>query len=262
MEAEADVLGELESRLGVTFRRRELLELALVHHSSVEPGSLDEAGEGEAPETLPSNERLEFLGDAILGAAAAAYLYRMYPDLAEGPLTALRSALVRRSTATLYANDLGLGQFVRVSEAEQGPSGRGVRSVLSAAFEAVVGAIFLDQGFARTARFLERFFRRHLPRILEGDLHRNAKSELQEFTQGRYRVTPRYKVLERSGPAHDSRFVAEVAVDGLGNARGEGSNRQSAEQAAARQLLAELKAQLPVDELAPHPDGSLIDDPA
>lgn len=238
MEPERSPLAELERRLGVTFRRKELLELALLHESRTEAAPDQHTGE-----TLPSNERLEFLGDAVLGAAAAAYLFRAYPDLAEGPLTALRSALVRRSTAAHYAADIELGQFVLVSRAEEGPQGRGASSVHSAAFEAVVGAIFLDQGFARTARFLERFFQHHLPRILAADLHRNAKSELQEYTQGRLRVTPCYRVLERSGPPHDSRFVAEVVAGEAGSARGEGLNRQQAEQAAARNLLEQLRAQ-------------------
>ncbi len=244
MEAERPALRDLERRLGVTFRRAELLELALAHVSS------NEIDKEETDEQQPSNERLEFLGDAILGAAAASFLYRARPDLAEGPLTALRSALVRRSTAAQYAAEVELGLFVPVSRAEEGPQGRGVSSVLAEAFEAVVGAIFLDQGFARTARFLDPFFRRRLPRILADDLHRNAKSELQEHTQGAYRVTPRYRMLERSGPAHDSRFVAEAEVAGQGTARGEGRSRQEAEQAAARQLLHDLKGWAP--EL---PDG-------
>ncbi len=247
MEAERPPLQDLERRLGVTFRRQDVLELALAHVSSNETN-----GEG-VDEGRPSNERLEFLGDAVLGAAAASFLYRTQPGLAEGPLTALRSALVRRSTAAQYAAEVELGLFVPVSRAEQGPHGRGVSSVLAEAFEAVVGAIFLDQGFARTARFLDPFFRRRLPRILADDLHRNAKSELQEHTQGVYRVTPRYRILERSGPAHDSRFVAEVEVEGQGAARGEGSNRQGAEQAAARALLERLRARQAPSPASPTP---------
>src|SRR5207237_10916196 len=159
-----------------------------------------------------------------------------------GPLTALRSALVRRSMVTRYAEDVGLEVFVPVGPAEEGPQGRGAASVLSAAFEAVVGAIFLDRGFASTARFLAPFFRRHLPLILAEDLHRNAKSELQEYTQGHHRVTPTYRLLERRGPPHDSRFVAEVVGGGLGSDRGEGINRRAAEKAAAHNLLVPLRA--------------------
>ncbi len=232
----AESLDALEQRLGVTFRRKELLALALVHLSTADAPLPDDRA------VLESNERLEFLGDAVLGAAAAAYLYRVHPELAEGPLTTLRSALVRRSTAARYADDVELGQFVYIAQAEHGPQGRGASSVLSAAFEAVVGAIFLDQGFARAARFLERFFKRHLPLIVESDLHRNGKSELQEYTQGRFKVTPRYRLLERSGPSHDSWFVAEVSVDQLGSARGEGITRRAAEQSAAHVLLASLRS--------------------
>jgi ribonuclease III len=237
VEPERPSLDDLERRLGVTVRRKDLLELALIHHSGAE--APDEGVPGQAK---PSNERLEFLGDAVLGAAAASFLYRAYPELDEGPLTALRSALVRRSMVACYAEDVGLEVFVPVGPAEEGPQGRGAASVLSAAFEAVVGAIFLDRGFASTARFLAPFFRRHLPLILAADLHRNAKSELQEYTQGHHRVTPTYRLLERRGPPHDSRFVAEVVADGLGSARGDGINRRAAEQAAAHNLLELLRA--------------------
>ncbi|HZS89482.1 MAG TPA: ribonuclease III [Chloroflexota bacterium] len=236
MEATTTSLDQLEARLGVAFHNRELLALALVHQSGSE-----QVAEGSQA-GMPSNERLEFLGDAILGAAAAAYLYHRHPDLAEGPLTALRSALVRRSTVARYAEEIGLGEFVRIGPAETGPQGRGASSVLSAAFEAIVGAIYLDASFSAAAQFLDRFFSRHLPVILDADLHRNAKSELQEFTQGLYRVTPVYRLLERSGPSHDSRFVAEVEAAGLGSARGEGINRRAAEQAAALELLSRLRA--------------------
>ena len=241
MEAERPPLPELERRLGVMFRHKELLELALSHVSSAEAAEAEAAEAEAAEEQRPSNERLEFLGDAVLGAAAAAFLYRAHPELAEGPLTTLRSALVRRSTAAEYAAEIELGLFVPVSRAEEGPQGRGTSSVLAEAFEAVVGALFLDQGFDSAAGFLAPFFHRRLPLILAADLHRNAKSELQEYSQRLYRVTPRYSILERTGPAHDSRFVAEVVVEGQGSARGDGLNRQGAEQAAARQLLAELR---------------------
>jgi ribonuclease-3 len=235
VESATTSLDHLQARLGLIFGNPDLLALALVHQSGTELDS----DRGQA--SMPSNERLEFLGDAILGAAAAAYLYHHHPDLAEGPLTALRSALVRRSTVAGYAEEIGLGAFVRIGPAETGPQGRGAHSVLSAAFEAIVGAIYLDAGFSAAAQFLDRFFSRHLPVILDADLHRNAKSELQEYTQGLYRVTPVYRLLERSGPSHDSRFVAEVVAAGLGSARGEGINRRAAEQAAAHELLSILR---------------------
>jgi ribonuclease-3 len=229
-------LDSLQARLGLVFGNPDLLALALVHQSG--PEQVDVG----IQVSLPSNERLEFLGDAVLGAAAAAYLYRRHPDLAEGPLTALRSALVRRSTVARYADEIGLGEFVHIGPAETGPQGRGAHSVLSAAFEAIVGAVYLDAGFTVAAQFLDHFFGRHLPVILDADLHRNAKSELQEYTQGLYRVTPVYRLLDRSGPSHDSRFVAEVEAVGLGSARGEGINRRAAEQAAAHELLSHLRA--------------------
>jgi ribonuclease-3 len=244
MEEQAQpALDELETLLGVRFRRRELLQLALIHHSV--PHGQAAAGQDD---DAPSNERLEFLGDAVLGAAAAAYLYHAHPELAEGPLSALRSALVRRSTVARYADDVTLGNYVYVGPGEEGPQGRGAASVLSAAFEAVVGAIFLDQGFTRAARFLTPYFRRYLPLIVDANLHVNAKSQLQEYSQGRYRITPSYRLLDRSGPSHDSRFVSEAIVEGIGSAVGQGINRQAAEQDAAVNLLGVL---LQIEESSP-----------
>jgi ribonuclease III len=233
-------LSELEVRLEIQFRRKDLVSLALIHHSS-NPGER----ENQRHASEASNERLEFLGDAVLGAAAAAFVFSAYPEMAEGPLTQIRSALVRRSMVARYADEIELGRFVHVGRAEAGPHGRGATNVQSAAFEALIGAVYLDHGFARTARLLNRFFRRYLPLILEDDLHRNAKSELQEFTQGQFRVTPVYRLVERSGPSHDSRFVAQVDADNLGSARGEGMSLRSAEQAAAHTLLLRLRAQSP-----------------
>lgn len=235
MDSDEARLTDLEAQVGVMFADPSLLRLAVNRVS----------GSVSAGESLVevSNERLEFLGDAILGAAAAAYLYRTHPELAEGPLTALRSALVRRSTATLYANDLELYTYVYVSRAEEGPRGRGADSVLSAAFEAVIGAVYLDQGFEAAAHVLERLFERHLPRILEENGHHNAKSLLQEYTQARSRITPRYSLLDRQGPAHDSLFVVEVVAEPLGSERGSGPSRRQAEQEAAQMLLAHLQRQ-------------------
>lgn len=235
MTTERASLEQLEAVTGVVFRHKNLLAQAI--SQSLPAMSID-----HDQTHVVSGERLEFLGDAVLGAAAAAFLYRAYPESDEGQLTSLRSALVRRSTVAHYATDIQLGQYVQIAPAQNGPHGRGTASVLSAGFEAVVGAIFLDQGFARAARFLDLFFRRHLPRILNDDLHSNAKSTLQEYTQGCFHVTPVYRLLERSGPAHDSRFVAEVTVLGVGHASGEGVSRRSAEQAAAYQLLKSLRA--------------------
>lgn len=235
-EARQPAIEELEARAGVQFRQRDLLQLALTHH--VTPRT-----PAEEAEAAPSNERLEFLGDAVLGAAAAAYLYDTYPDMAEGPLSALRSALVRRSTVARYADDIGLGAYVYVGPGEEGPQGRGAASVLSAAFEAVVGAIFLDQGFIPAVAFLTPYFQRYLPVILDANLHVNAKSQLQEYSQGRYHITPSYRLLDRSGPSHDSRFVAEAMVESVGKATGQGINRQAAELDAALNLLQLLHAQ-------------------
>jgi ribonuclease-3 len=235
---ESHGLDELQARLGITFRDTALLRQALVHGSvATEPAG--RLADGTAVET---NERLEFLGDAVVGLVAAAYLYRAFPDLSEGQLTIMRSALVRRTTLARFAERLELARYVQVGRSEEINEARARRSVLAEAYEAVLGAIFLDSGFAAAAGVAEADMAAEVPHVLAGGAHRNHKSLLQELTQALQHITPRYRLLERSGPAHDSRFVAEVDAGPLGAAQGEGASKQEAEQAAAALLLDRLEA--------------------
>ncbi len=230
-------LDALEHSLGVTFRDTMLLRQALVHGSVLTEPALRQ------PEELPpeTNERLEFLGDAVVGLVAAAYLFTTFPDMTEGQMTIMRSALVRRSTLARYAERLDLAAYVQVGRSEDMSDERARRSVLAEAYEAVVGAIFLDQGYSASARIVETDIATEMPRVLAGDFTSNHKSLLQEMTQGLQHITPRYRLLERSGPAHQSHFLVEVDAGVLGRGMGEGSSKQEAEQAAANALLQILR---------------------
>ncbi|GAC1395871.1 MAG: ribonuclease III [Chloroflexota bacterium] len=216
-----DELDALQGRLGIVFRDPRVLRRALVHGSVLTEPTL----RAPAGPALEANERLEFLGDAVVGLVAAAHLFREFPDLTEGQMTIMRSALVRRTTLARFAERRDLARYIQVGRSEEMSEGRARRSVLAEAYEAVLGAVFVDQGYEAAARVAEEDMSAEVPRILAGEVHRNYKSLLQELTQALRHVTPRYRLLERTGPAHDSRFVAEVDAAPLGTARGEGASK-------------------------------------
>ena len=225
-------LAAAEARLGVTFIDRRLLLQALLHRSLV----LERERDGQQPLTLASNERLEFLGDAVLSMLVAHLAFRRFPDADEGRLTEIRSGLVRRSTLAVLAERLDLGRLMYMGRQETRSGGRGRATVLAEAFEAVLAAVFLDQGLEAAERFIERQLEGQVEALLAHAGGLNAKSRLQEAAQAHLRVIPEYTLLQRSGPAHDSRFVAEVRA-GAYRALGEGSSRRLAEQDAAQRLF-------------------------
>jgi ribonuclease-3 len=226
-------LDVLEQIIGVTFRDRTLLEQALVHRSYL----------NENPDfALPSNERLEFLGDAVLGLVVAEKLYHEFPHLSEGKMTKLRAALVRQETLASLAASLGLGSYLRLGRGEEVSGGRSRQTNLARAFEAVVGAVFLDQGFAVAADSILRLFGDQLRRITEGRLTTDYKSRLQEVVQAEQRLTPVYRVVEASGPDHDKRFVVEVMVGDTVIGRGAGRSKRMADEEAAWSAIERLSA--------------------
>lgn len=211
------------------FRRPELLELALTHRSFVH-----ERGRMRAD----SYERLEFLGDALLGFLVADALYRVDPEAGEGTLTRRKQRVVRAETLAAAARSLGLGGSLRLGRGEESTKGRDKPSLLSDAFEAVLGAVYLDGGM-RSAR---AFVRRHLGPALEragtsDRISEDYKTRLQERTQARLHLTPTYRIVSREGPPHELRFRAHVLVDGRVAGEGTGPSRKQAEQAAARAAL-------------------------
>jgi len=219
----ADVL---EERLGHPFTRRDLLELALVHRSSAAAGH--------------NNEKLEFLGDAVLDLAVSDLLMERYAGANEGDLSKQRAALVNARVLAAKAGDLDLGSLLRLGRGEEKSGGRKKASILAAAYEAVLGAVFVDAGYAAARGLVAKHFRAELERQ-EGPSPIDHKSRLQEVTQRLFRETPRYSLVQAKGPDHDRAFVAELSVNGKCYGRGEGKSKKEAEQEAARQALAALE---------------------
>ncbi len=223
---------DLEVRLGVTFKNAELLQKALVHSSYV----------NENPEAAPeSNERLEFLGDAVLGLAVADELFAAYPDQDEGKLTEMRAHLVRRDTLAKAAERLLLGEELLLGRGEDEGGGRSRPTNLSHVYEALVGAIFLDQGLAPARDFVLRSLEDEIESVKDGGSPLDAKSRLQELCQERFQSTPIYELVESEGPDHARLFTVEAIVDGQTRGKGTGPSKQQAEKRAAREALRELE---------------------
>ena len=219
---------ELERALGVRFRDAGLRRLALVHSSYLNENP------GEYPE---SNERLEFLGDAVLGMVVAEELYGVNPDWPEGRLTQARAALVQETTLAEAARDFGLGEMLRMGRGEEAGGGRERESNLSAGLEAVIGAVFLDQGYEAAREVVLRVLGERLSSLGEPEMSANPKSALQEAVQAEGLPSPTYRIVHEEGADHDRLFVAEVTVGGEVAGRGEGRRKSLAEQAAALEAL-------------------------
>jgi ribonuclease-3 len=223
-----DDFAGLEHALGVAFRDRKLLQQAFVHRSYL----------NENPSfPLGSNERLEFLGDAVLGFVAAEYLYREFPQLPEGELTGLRAALVRAETLALVARQLGLGDHLRLGRGEASTGGRERQTILSQTLEAFIGAVFIDQGLRVAKRFVLSFLGRELKRVREEKLVKDFKSQVQELVQAKLQVTPAYRTVSATGPDHDKIFTVEVLAGSKVLGQGSGHNKQEAQQNAAKHAL-------------------------
>jgi ribonuclease-3 len=235
-------LEDLELRLGHSFADIKLLEQALTHRSLTR----DTPRNGGAGPLHEDNERMEFLGDAVVGLTAAAALYRRYPELSEGDLTRLRGALVNRRHLAQVARDVELGRHLLLGKGEERGGGRRKPVLLANAMEAVLGAVFLDAGLDAVQRVVERLIlspsaealRRQL---VEGGGIGDYKSGLQELLQARRLGQPEYCTTTESGPDHRKEFRVEVRCGGRALASGTGSNRKQAEQDAARQALEMLR---------------------
>jgi len=221
----------LQETLRVSFNDLSLLERAVVHSSYV----------NENPDFAPfSNERLEFLGDAILGFIVAEKLYQDFPDLAEGEMTKLRSILVRRDTLVRIARTIRLGDYLYLGKGEEASGGRQKSANLVGAFEAVIAAVFLDQGVTITRELVLKLLNEELQKVIRQGIEVDYKSQLQEIIQSRYQATPSYRLIEATGPDHDRRFAVEVTVGDTVLGRGEGKSKKMAETEAARSALEQL----------------------
>lgn len=225
----------LAAALGITMRNPELLRLALTHRSVIH----EWAGAVPGVPAPQSNERLEFLGDAILGAIVADELYRRFPEATEGELTARRAVLVRAEQLVRWAREINLGGYLYLAQGERA-SGSARDRILAGAFEALVGAMFLDRGWSGAKRFLRPFLKRALSQAVATHEHANPKGRLQEIAQERFRQAPQYEVIRIEGPAHARRFTVQVSLAGRVLATGTGRSKRDAEQEAARLALERL----------------------
>ncbi|HOX26305.1 MAG TPA: ribonuclease III [Candidatus Krumholzibacteria bacterium] len=237
----------LEAKLGHSFGDPSLLDNALLHRSHafvVKHGRED------------SNERLEFLGDAVLGLVVNDYLYGRYPETSEGDLTKMKSLLVCKDRLSEVAGKLGLGDHISMSRSEAATGGRRRASILCDTTEAVIGAIYLDGGLAAAQRMISRCLLADCDQLLARRGQDNYKSRLQEIIQARFKNPPRYRVTSADGPDHARLFRVSATFNGHVLGVGEGSNKKAAEQEAARQALATLSRRSELlDELAKPPAG-------
>jgi ribonuclease-3 len=230
MERDETVTGleAFQERIGIHFEDLSLLLRALTHRSYVNENPLD---------TLEDNERLEFLGDAVIDVITSELLYHRYPEMPEGRLTSMRAALVRTETLARLAAYLGLGEMLRLGRGEAEHGGRTRPANLCAALEALVGAVYLDRGYEAAAQIIRPHFIPAADAILARELDRDAKSRFQEWSQAALGETPHYETVAAVGPDHEKRFTVRVTVNGEPFGEGTGRSKQSAAQAAAQQAL-------------------------
>lgn len=221
---------ELAGRLGLSFKNPSLLSRALTHRSYI----------NENPNTLEDNERLEFLGDAVLDFIVGAWVYHHCPELPEGDLTRMRSALVRNEQLAEFARRLDLGRGMRMGRGEAASGGRGRDGLLGSLFEAVVGALYLDQGLSAVQDFMEPLLESVRDRvILRAEIY-DPKSRFQEWAQSEKLGTPKYMTVSANGPDHAKTFEVEVRIKDQTYGRGAGPSKQIAAQVAAQTALESL----------------------
>lgn len=225
---------ELSERLGVEFNDFALLSRALTHRSYLNENPGTSAGD---------NERLEFLGDAVIDFVVAGYLYNRFPEMDEGELTTLRASLVRAEALAVFARTLGLGRYLRLGYGEEESGGRDRTPLLCATFEAVIGAVYLDRGVESVRPIIEGHIQPMLEQVRAGSLHKDAKSEFQVWAQARFNQTPHYDVIGFEGPDHARTFTVRVMVGEEAWGEGRGRSKQAAAQAAAAEALARVETE-------------------
>lgn len=221
---------ELQETIGITFKDAELLKQAFVHRSHL----------NEARHIKVSNERLEFLGDAVLSFLTSRFLYETYPDYPEGILTNIRSALVKTTMLSEIAKELRLGELLFLSHGEEASGGRTNQSLLADVFEALLGAVFLDQGIDVCRNYLTRYLFPRAATIVSSRAYIDFKSYLQEIVQQDARVSPTYEVVKSEGPDHARVFWVEARSGGKTLGQGQGKSKQEAEQQAALHALEKM----------------------
>ncbi len=221
-------ISKLEDKLGYRFENKQLIIEALTHKSYKKPYN---------------NERLEFLGDAVLDLIVGEYLYEMFPDKNEGVLSKIRASLVNEEGFAKLANSIKLGEYLFLSQAEENNQGREKSSLLSNAFEALIGAIYLESGLEKAREVSIRLIEKNYPQINLEALSKDYKTALQEFTQAVVGTTPTYKLLSAIGPDHAKEFEVAVTLNGKTIATAKGKSKKIAQKEAARIALDRLKAE-------------------
>ncbi|MCL2043901.1 MAG: ribonuclease III [Treponema sp.] len=221
-------LAAFQKTAKIRFKSLALLNLSFVHRSL--------SNETCIYCTVDSlnNERLEFLGDSILGASCATLLYKMYPNITEGELAKIKSVTVSEEVLSEVAKHLQLDAMLLLGKGEELSGGRGKKAILADALEALIGALYLDSGYNAAFAFVSRYFTPEINRVTENDYHRDYKSLLQEFCQRHFRTYPQYRLAKLSGPDHERIFRMEVSVNGTVYGPGSGRNKKTAEREAAK----------------------------
>jgi ribonuclease-3 len=220
-------LKTLITTLGLTVTNEHLIQNAFVHRSYL----------NESREFKDSNERLEYLGDAVLELATSHFLFDTYPDFQEGMLTNMRAALVRTESLGETALGLGFDKLLLMSKGEEATGGRQNRSILADTFEAFLGAIYLDQGYATCVKILNEHIFQKAAIVLSEQSYKDNKSLLQEIAQSRYKATPLYNLISESGPDHDKEFIMQVVISGQPYGEGHGKSKQASQEDAAKNTL-------------------------
>lgn len=227
VEPTEDHLLQFQQILDFEFQQPELLRRALTHRSFV----------NEYEDVQRDNERLEFLGDSILDFIVADMLFRRFPEMTEGELTQLRSAMVKTDSLALLASEVRLGEFLRIGKGEEHNGGRNRPNILCRGFEAIIGAMYMDRGLDTVRTFVEPRLDSLMAYILDNALHRDARSMLQELSQEELNITPVYQLVDTIGPEHDKEFVVQVMVENIVLGNGMGTSKRTAAQDAARDAL-------------------------
>lgn len=222
----------LEKKLAITFKNKEILTNVFIHRSYLNE---------HKHFYLTSNEKLEFLGDSVLSLVTSLYLYKNFPSLEEGEYTDIKAAIVRTESLASAAKSLGLGQFLFLSKGQDKEDGRHNQNILADCFEALIASIFIDQSFETAYQFVLKYlFADKLSHIIKNRLYLSPKSRLQEYTQSKFKSTPKYKIIEESGPEHERIFKVVVYIDGKKQALGIGKSKKSAEEEAASKTLEKI----------------------
>jgi ribonuclease-3 len=208
-------------KLKLDIKNEKLIQIALTHRSF----------NGD------NNERLEFLGDAVIELLVSRYIFNRFPKEKEGILTSYRSALVKTETLAATASKLGMGEYILMSRGEEESGGRLRLNILEDAFEALIGAIYMEKGLEYTNKFLYTHLYCALDEIINNKSYINNKSQLQELSQSKYKSTPRYRVIKEEGPAHDKTFTVELIINKKAVSQGVGKSKQEAEENAAKEII-------------------------